>query len=136
MEYQEKVERLKRYRMLDAKIANLTEELQVWQARATKITASFSSEPKASGSGDKLQKCVDKICEIQSEITQEMVSLKERKKEIEEAIKMLKEKSEEDILWYRYIKGMTFEEIAVQMNYSWRQVYRKHRISVEKLKMS
>ncbi len=36
MEYQEKVEHLKRYRMLDAKIANLTEELQVWQARQPK----------------------------------------------------------------------------------------------------
>lgn len=136
MTYEQKVEWLKSYQAHDRKIEILTEELSRWNARATKITAGFSSEPKASGSGDKLQKCVEKICEIQSEITQEMVSLKERKKEIEEAIKMLKEKSEEDILWYRYIKGMTFEEIAVQMNYSWRQVYRKHRISVEKLKMS
>ena len=50
MEYQEKVEHLKRYRMLDAKIANLTEELQVWQARATKITATISQEPKTPGS--------------------------------------------------------------------------------------
>lgn len=64
MEYQEKVERLKRYRMLDAKIANLTEELQVWQARATKITATISQEPKTPGSGNQMQKCVEKMCAI------------------------------------------------------------------------
>ena len=37
MEYQEKIEQLKLYRLLDAKIESLTEEMQTWKARATKM---------------------------------------------------------------------------------------------------
>ena len=126
MEYQEKVERLKRYRMLDAKIANLTEELQVWQARATKITAS----------GNQMQKCVEKMCAIKDELAQETANLQQSKHQIEEAIRSLEDKTEQDVLWYYYIRGMTFERIAVEMNYSWRQINRKHKSAMKKIKMS
>ncbi|MCI6346926.1 MAG: DUF1492 domain-containing protein [Negativibacillus massiliensis] len=136
MTYEQKIEWLKSYRALDGKIESMTEQLQVWNARATKITATISQEPKAAGSGDQLQRCIDQICELQTEIAQEMDKLRKRKQEIETAIHGLNEKSYQDILWYRYIQGMTFEEIAIKMNYSWRQVCRKHKNAVEKLKMS
>ena len=64
----------------------MTEQLQVWNARATKITATISQEPKAAGSGDQLQRCIDQICELQTEIAQEMDKLRKRKQEIETAI--------------------------------------------------
>ena len=134
--YEQKIEWLKSYRALDGKIESMTEQLQVWNARATKITATISQEPKAAGSGDQLQRCIDQICELQTEIAQEMDKLRKRKQEIETAIHGLNEKSYQDILWYRYIQGMAFEEIAIKMNYSWRQVCRKHKNAVEKLKMS
>lgn len=134
--YEQKIEWLKSYRALDGKIESMTEQLQVWNARATKITATISQEPKAAGSGDQLQRCIDQICELQTEIAQKMDKLRKRKQEIETAIHGLNEKSYQDILWYRYIQGMTFEEIAIKMNYSWRQVCRKHKNAVEKLKMS
>lgn len=134
--YEQKIEWLKSYRALDGKIESMTEQLQVWNARATKITATISQEPKAAGSGDQVQRCIDQICELQTEIAQEMDKLRKRKQEIETAIHGLNEKSYQDILWYRYIQGMTFEEIAIKMNYSWRQVCRKHKNAVEKLKMS
>lgn len=134
--YEQKIEWLKSYRALDGKIESMTEQRQVWNARATKITATISQEPKDAGSGDQLQRCIDQICELQTEIAQEMDKLRKRKQEIETAIHGLNEKSYQDILWYRYIQGMTFEEIAIKMNYSWRQVCRKHKNAVEKLKMS
>ena len=134
--YEQKIEWLKSYRALDGKIESMTEQLQVWNARVTKITATISQEPKAAGSGDQLQRCIDQICELQTEIAQEMDKLRKRKQEIDTAIHGLNEKSYQDILWYRYIQGMTFEEIAIKMNYSWRQVCRKHKNAVEKLKMS
>lgn len=134
--YEQKIEWLKSYRALDGKIESMTEQLQVWNARATKITATISQEPKAAGSGDQLQRCIDQICELQTEIAQEMDKLRKRKQQIETAIRGLSEKSYQDILWYRYIQGMTFEEIAIKMSYSWRQVCRKHKNAVEKLKMS
>jgi len=132
--YEQKIEWLKSYRALDGKIESMTEQLQVWNARATKITATISQEPKAAGSGDQLQRCIDQICEIQTEIAQEMDKLRKRKQQIETAICGLNEKSYQDILWYRYIQGMTVEETADKVGYSQKQISRKHKIAVERLK--
>ena len=112
--YEQKIEWLKSYRALDGKIESMTEQLQVWNARATKITATISQEPKAAGSGDQLQRCIDQICELQTEIAQEMDKLRKRKQQIETAICGLNEKSYQDILWYRYIQGMKHVEDDAQ----------------------
>ncbi len=69
MTYQEKVEWLKSYRTTVAKIEKLTEDLNLWNDQATKISSSLSMEPKGAGDSDQLQKCVDKICELQEEIS-------------------------------------------------------------------
>lgn len=136
MTYQEKVEWLKGYRIIDAKVEKLTEEVILWNDRATKITSSFSQEPKAAGSGDQLQKCVDKICELQEEIAREMQQLRELRRQIEMAINTLEDERFRGILYLRYIEGMTFEQVADRILYSSKQVYRIHKKAVEKLKMS
>lgn len=135
MEYQEKIEQLKLYRLLDAKIESLTEEMQMWKARATKITSAISPEPKSHGSGNQMLLCIDRICEIEEEIAESTIKLQQRKHQIEEAINSLEDAAERDVLWYRYIKGFTFEKIAVKMNYSWRHIFRKHKQAIAKLNL-
>ena len=136
MTYQKKVEWLKSYQIIDAKIGSLTDELQVWNNRTTKITTSFSSEPKAAGGGDQLQKCVDKICELQEELAREMQLLQSRRQEIERAINTLEDERFRSVLQLKYIEGMTFEEVADKIPYSCRQVHRIHKTAIEKIKMS
>lgn len=63
-----------------------------------------------------------------------MDKLRKRKQEIETAIHGLNEKSYQDILWYRYIQGMTVEETADKVGYSQKQISRKHKIAVERFK--
>lgn len=135
MTSEQKIEWLKSYRALDAKIESLTEDLQVWNARATKITATISQEPKASSSGDQLQRCVDKICELREEISQEVDKLRQRRQQIEAAIRTLEDERYRDLLWYRYIEGMTWDEIAVKMYYSRMQVCRFHGRALNKIKL-
>lgn len=135
MTSEQKIEWLKNYRALDAKIESLTEDLQVWNARATKITATISQEPKASSSGDQLQRCVDKICELREEISREMDKLRQRRQQIEAAIRTLEDERYRDLLWYRYIEGMTWDEIAVKMYYSRMQVCRFHGRALNKIKL-
>jgi RNA polymerase sigma factor (sigma-70 family) len=59
---------------------------------------------------------------------------------IRDGIKTIIEEVEDDrerlLLQYRYLDGRTFEEIAVQMNYSWRQIHRLHSRALTNLKMS
>lgn len=135
MTSEQKIEWLKNYRALDAKIESLTEDLQVWNARATKITATISQEPKASSSGDQIQRCVDKICELREEISQEVDKLRQRRQQIEAAIRTLEDERYRDLLWYRYIEGMTWDEIAVKMYYSRMQVCRFHGRALNKIKL-
>lgn len=136
MTYQEKVEWLKSYRTIDAKVGKLTEDLNLWNDRATKITSSLSMEPKGAGDSDQLQKCVDKICELQEEIAQEMQRLRERRQQIETAIHALEDDRCRNVLILKYIQNCNFEEVAERMHYSWRQVARIHKKAVEKIKMS
>lgn len=46
--------------------------------------------------------------------------------DISKRIKRLKSENEKDVLFYRYIKGMEWYEIAEEMKYSERQVHRYH----------
>lgn len=133
--YEQKIEWLKSYRELDGKIESMTEQLQVWNARATKITATISQEPKAAGSGDQLQRCIDQICELQTEIAQEMDKLRKRKQQIETAICTVSDKRYRDLLWYRYIEGISLALTAERMNRSWRWIQELHREAVEAIKI-
>ena len=79
--------------------------------------------------------CIDRICEIEEEIAESTAKLQQSKHQIEEAINSLEDATERDVLWYRYIKGLTFEKIAVEMNYSWRHIFRKHKQAVVKINL-
>lgn len=47
-------------------------------------------------------------------------------KEITDKIEQLEYDSEKDILLYRYIRRMSWEQIAVKMGYSWQWVHKIH----------
>ena len=100
------------------------------------ISRKIRAPEDVSSSGNQMQKCVEKMCAIKDELAQETANLQQSKHQIEEAIRSLEDKTEQDVLWYYYIKGMTFERIAVEMNYSWRQINRKHKSAMKKIKMS
>lgn len=50
----------------------------------------------------------------------------EKCKEIKNKIEQLKNEDEKDVLFYRYIKLMKWEEICNELQCSWRQVHRIH----------
>lgn len=59
-----------------------------------------------------------------------------RFKEILDAVNSLETSQEQDVLFYRYIRGMPWWEIAEKMKYSERQVHRLHGKALADLKMS
>lgn len=52
-------------------------------------------------------------------------------KEIKDKIERLVNEDEKDILTYRYIKLMKWEDICVRMNFSWRRVHYIHSNALE-----
>ena len=123
-ENQKKIEYLSRYRKLGKRIEQLSTERAMWLSRACKTTQTISDMPKAKNGAQGDSSEVAQYVEIGEEITRELRDLHRLCREIRAVITTLEDDTLQTLMLYRYINGMTFEEIAVRMHYSWRQVYR------------
>jgi RNA polymerase sigma factor (sigma-70 family) len=137
MTNKDKIKYLKRYVWLNKKIDRKYAEIERWRTMLGKVTAQYTSQPKGGGSiygktEEILAKTVDLEKEIDADVDR-LISIRDNIKAIIEAVEDDREKL---LLQYRYLDGRTFEEIAVQMNYSWRQIHRLHSRALTNLKMS
>jgi len=56
--------------------------------------------------------------------------------EIKDKINRMENEDEKDVLMYRYVKLMKWEDIAVKMGFSWKQVHRIHARALKNFKMT
>ena len=130
MTYQEKVKFLKRYKQIDKEITQLLREKSEIFSLGTKITPTYSDMPKGTNESDKVQSTVEKLEEYERKIDIKIDDWCEAKLDIEKAIHTVESDALRLLLRYRYINGWTFEQIAVQMNYTWRQINRLHKKAI------
>lgn len=126
MTNQEKKVWLLQYRRLDDRIDRLEKEKARWIARATKMSAPSDGMPRGSSVSDTVGQAVAKIADLQAEINREIDRLADLRREIEDAIYTVDDPVHQELLERRYIDGDKWEEIAVRMHYSWRNILRKH----------
>ena len=120
-----KKEYLRQYISADKEIGRLIDELDAWENLATKITPSYSDMPKAFGE-DKTQLAVENIVRLQIELNDKIDSLVNLRKEIELTINSIHNPILQNLLRLKYFDNKTWEQIAVDMNYSYRQICRLH----------
>ncbi len=125
MTSQEKKAWLGRYRQLDQRIGQLAEEISLWRSRAQKITPSYEGQPRGGGE-DRLQSAVEMILQLEKEADREIDALVALKGEIRRAIRTVEDSTLRLLLEYRYIHGLTWEQVAERMGYDQRWVYRLH----------
>lgn len=125
-ENQAKINWLNRYRSLDMEINRKCEELSRWRSRAEKITPTISKAPGGSGNGDRITDAVEKIVSIEEEINTDVDRLISVRGEVEKAIKSVPDETLRTLLELRYIDGLTWEKIAVKMNYGFQWVCKLH----------
>lgn len=135
-ENEQKIRYLSRYRRLNERIDRLLEEQRRWRERALKITPTLSQAPGGSESGSPVERPMDKVLEIEEEINWEIDELQTVRQEIRAALNQLEDENLKLLMEYRYIDGLTWEQIAVKMNYCWRQVCRKHGQALTQIRMS
>lgn len=109
----------------------LKEKLFELESEATKITTHISSQPKKTVSEDKLSTIVSKIVDIQKTINIELQLYYYNMERIEKTIQTLPAR-ESYLIRLRYLELKSWENICVEMNYSWRQI---HYIHAEALKI-
>lgn len=125
-ENEQKIWYLSRYRRLNQRIDRLLEEQSRWRERALKITPTLSQAPGGGGSGSPIERPMDKVLEIDEEINREIDELQIVRQEIRATLNQLEDENLKLLMEYRYIDGMTWEQIAVKMHYSYMQICRLH----------
>ena len=109
MTNEEKKAILKQYIGLEKRIARLLDEKKKWKEKAEAISPVYSDMPKAGGC-DKIQNAVCKA-----------------------AVKQMDDEKLRDVMMYRYIDGLKLEEIAIEMSYSYMQIYRLHKKAISEI---
>ena len=117
---------LSQYRWAEKRIARLIEEKTAWMAKATAVTPVYSDMPKGGGNGDRVPVAVERIVEIERELDREIDRQADLRVRVESAIRGLSDSKLRDLIRYRYVDGMTWERVAVEMSYSYMQVCRLH----------
>ena len=134
MTNKEKIAYLRKYREYGAEIERLEEEIARWRAQAEKTTTTIKDVPvQCNGSRDRLQDSVIEIDQVVTVLAEAQHELARTRISIERAISTVVEDRLQRLLRYRYIDGMTFEKIAVKMNFAYRHVRRLHGRAVSKV---
>jgi DNA-directed RNA polymerase specialized sigma subunit len=137
MTNKDKIKYLKRYINLDREIERKLEEVARLRSKLTRIMPIYSTEPKGGGSiRGKTEGIIAKIVDLEKEIDADVDRLISIRDNIKAIIEAVEDDRERLLLQYRYLDGKTFEKIAVEMNYSWRQIHRLHSQALTNLKMS
>lgn len=133
MTIKEKKEFLNSYKLINSEINRLLAECESYRELAKRISPTYSDAPKTLNNTSKLETAVEKIIELEHEMDKKVDQLQKKREEIEQAIQTVKNPTLEEVLKRKYINGQTWEQIAVDMNYSWRQTIRLHGKALEKM---
>lgn len=134
-EREKKEEYLDQYRDNVRYIHRLTEEIA--ELRELKMSASAVANdgmPRGSDQSD-LSDYMARIDSMIQERKNEIIKRILLFDEISKKIKSLKNKNEDDVVFYKYIRRKNFAEIAEKMNYSERHTRRIHNKALEHLRI-
>ena len=120
-----KKEYLRKYRTHVRRIHRINAEIA--ELRSMKISPSLNNDgmPHGSSQSDLSGYAAELDSMVQELIDERYHRIKDYQ-EIVGRIKKLKSENEKDVLFYRYIRGMDWWEIAEKMKFSERQIFRIH----------
>ncbi|WP_195376736.1 sigma factor-like helix-turn-helix DNA-binding protein [Anaerotruncus rubiinfantis] len=136
MTNQEKKDYLIRYRDNEREIRRLQNEIQRWKDSAYITSVKYTGAGGGTDGQDKLQVNVERLVRLQNRLTAQMRARIQLRDEIEDAIESVPDDRLQLLLRYRYIEGLTFERIAVELNYSWRQICNLHGKALNEVKIA
>lgn len=112
---------------LNRMINNKLTEIAQLKDMAVSISATQSGERvQTTPNFDKIGTKYAKIDEMERKIDGMVDELADKKEKIIQQIDSMEDENTYNILFARYIEKKTFEVIATEMKYSWRQVVRLH----------
>ena len=125
---------LKEYTSIKKELKQIQFKLKELEERKTSIKSMIISDlnVQTSHNNNSIEDLLIKIEECIEEYNKKEIKLYNKQLEIENCINSL-EPTERIIARSRYIEGKTFEQIAVDLNYSWRHTIRIHGKILQKI---
>ena len=121
---------------LDQRINSKLEQVLSLRDLTTKATATMSDMP---GGGSRnvyrMQDIIGKIIDLENEINADIDQLVDLKRDIVAIIKAVENPEYQTLLELRYLCFKTWEQIAVQMNYSTKYVFDLHRTALKMIEV-
>lgn len=103
-------------------------EEQLLELQLNKILPPFMKNNKMHGAKDiDLSNYTEKMNEIEQELVTAIYSRLEAFQKVRKCIESMENESEKELLTYRYLCGLKWEEVAVKMGYSCRKLHYLHR---------
>ena len=121
---------LGRVRRVDREISALLRMVEKTRESVTSITQKYDSDGAQS---TKDPHKFDKLAELESLVDEKVDQLVDLKAEVLNTIMQLDDARHRIVLIEYYLKMKTFEEIAADNHYSWRQVHRHHGAALQKI---
>jgi len=133
-ESEKKKRYLKSYQRAVRKEQEILEEIQRLRSEKMFPHLAVDGMPKGSSRNDlsEYAALLDEQIEL---LKKERLNKARRYSDITERINELGDDNERDVLWYRYIKGMKWEEVCVRTGYSWRQTHNIHSRALNHIKL-
>ena len=112
---------------IDQRINSKLEQVRSLRELATKATATLSDAPaNGSRSVHSMSDTIDKMIDLENEINADIDWLVDLKREIVTVIKRVENPEYQTLLELRHLCFKSWEEIAVNMHYDIRNIYRIH----------
>lgn len=116
-------------KLLEADIA----ELQNMRDYAEKITPAYSLAPGGNSTGQRIENDTAKIVDLENTIKSDQERLKKAIEEVKQLIGLVDDPLLSRILYKRYLQYKKWEQIAVDLNYTYRRVLQLHGIGLNEI---
>ena len=133
MSYDDKIKWLRRYQDSLRRERELEREVDQMETLATRVTPRLSGMPGGGADGQSLPRAVEGIIRAKQELEAQVNVCKAIRAEVVAALEQITNPRDHEILRRRYVLGQTWEQIAVETFYSYKQVRRRHSRCVEAL---
>ena len=114
---------LKQVRLCDMHINEKIAELENLKELTLKITTTWKSDVvSSSGSQDKLGEAVARIVDLEEEINRAVDTYVDKKSEVSKVVEQVNDPDQVAVLYKRYFRHETWEQIACEMHMTFRNV--------------
>ncbi|MBQ9367849.1 MAG: DUF1492 domain-containing protein [Victivallales bacterium] len=120
-------EYLRQAQLIDEEINGKLKQVAELRDMATSVTSMMSDMPRsASRNVHKMEDTIAKLVDLEMEVDADIDRLVDLKKEIAEMVDRLPSQDQRVLLMKRYLQNEPWENIAVEMGYSLRSIFRLH----------